>query len=110
MRRSVGNAVVAFRHATLKGDRAFDRIDYTAELGQEPVPHQLEDAPLVFFDLRLEQLFAMRPEPRECIRLILLHEPAVADHIGGKDGGKVALGAFFGHLARLLSENAGALL
>jgi len=29
---------------------------------------------------------------------VLLHEAAVADHIGGKDGGEAALGAFFGHV------------
>ena len=92
-----GDAVIALRHAALKDDRALDRVDDAAELGQQPVAHQLEDTPLVLFDLRLEQLLAMRPEPRERIRLVLLHEPGVADHVGGEDGGKVTLGAFFGH-------------
>jgi len=30
--------------------------------------------------------------------VVALHEAAVADHIGGQDGGKAALGAFFGHV------------
>ena len=38
--------------------------------------------------------------------LIHLHEAAVADHIGGQNGGKTALGAFFGHPGRLLSKGA----
>jgi hypothetical protein len=33
-----------------------------------------------------------------------LHEAAVADDIRGKDGGEAALGAFFGHQGRRLSE------
>jgi hypothetical protein len=70
-----------------KGDRALDRIDDAAKLGQQPVAHELEDVSFVFFDLRLEELFAVPFETRECGRLILFHEPAVADHIGGKDGG-----------------------
>ena len=34
--------------------------------------------------------------------LVRLHEAAVADHIGGQNGGKTALGAFFGHLVPLV--------
>lgn len=34
-----------------------------------------------------------------------LHQPTVSAHIGGHDGGKSALDAFFGHGERLLSES-----
>ena len=37
---------------------------------------------------------------------IRLHEAAVADHIGGQNGGKAALGTFFGHRVQLPPENA----
>src|SRR5713101_7914491 len=49
------------------------------------------------------------PKPRRRQRhrsgLILLHEPAVADHVGGQNRGEAALVAVFGHTVR--SENAG---
>jgi len=37
---------------------------------------------------------------------VLLHEPAVADHVGCQNGGEAALGAFFGYVTPLPSENA----
>jgi hypothetical protein len=33
----------------------------------------------------------MRPQALECTRLVLLHEPAVANHIGSHNGCKLAL-------------------
>jgi hypothetical protein len=50
----VGHAVVAFGHAALEDNRAFDGIDYAGELGQDAVAHQLEDAAVVLLDFRLE--------------------------------------------------------
>src|ERR1044072_693287 len=41
-------------------------------------------------DLRLEQFLSMRPQAGKCIRLILGHHLAVADHVGSKDSGKLA--------------------
>ena len=49
---------------------------------------------------------APRLEGRQRARLIVLHETAVADHVGGEDGGEAALDAFFGHKMRLPFENA----
>jgi hypothetical protein len=94
----LGHLLVALGHAALNGNRAFHGIDHAAELGPEPVPCQLEDAPFVFFDLGLEQFRAVRPEPHERIRLILLHEARVADHIGSEDGREMTLGAFLDHV------------
>jgi hypothetical protein len=49
-------------------------------------------------DLRFEQLLAMRSQALEGVRFILLHETAVADHVGGEDSSKTAVqaGAPFG--------------
>src|SRR5262245_13652553 len=55
-----GQPDVALRHLALKDRRALDSIDDAAELGQEPVPHQLENPTAVFGDLRLEQLLLVR--------------------------------------------------
>ncbi len=42
-------------------------------------------------DLGLDQRFAVRPERIKCTHLVLAHEAAVADHIGGQNCGKSAL-------------------
>src|ERR1700694_1643455 len=67
--------------------------------------HQLEDAALMLGNLRLDQLFAIRAQAFESPRLILFHEPAIADQVSGQDGSKAALGAFLHHVV-LPSENA----
>src|SRR5262245_18917065 len=85
------------RHAALQHERAHDGIDHAPELRQQPVAHQLEDESAVVLGRRLEQLFAMRPQTLECVSLVPLHEPAIAGHVGGKDGGEMALSAFFNH-------------
>jgi hypothetical protein len=46
---------------------------------------------VVLFDLRLEELFAVRPEARERPRLIRLHEAAIADYVGRENRRKLAL-------------------
>ena len=53
----------------------------------------------MFGDHGLENVRAAGFKGSECTGLVQLHEAAVADHIGGQNGGKTALGAFFGHLA-----------
>ncbi len=81
-----GQARVAFRHAALQHDRALDGVDDAAELGQQPVAHQLEDPAAVPADFGFEEFFAMRPHALECVSLVPLHQPAIADHIGREDG------------------------
>ena len=46
---------------------------------------------------RFEDLRAPTFEPRQRAGLVSLHQAAVPDHIGGKDGGETPLGPFFGH-------------
>ena len=76
---------VTLRHAFLEDDSTLNRIDDAAELGQKAVAHQLEDAAIVLFDLRLEQFLAVRAQAREGACLILLHKAAVPDHVRGED-------------------------
>ena len=45
----------------------------------------------MLLDLRFEQLLAMCPQALERADLVLLHEPAVPDHVGSHDGGELAL-------------------
>jgi hypothetical protein len=42
----------------------------------------------MLFYIWLEQFFTVSPQALERIRLILLHEPAVTDYIGGQYGSK----------------------
>ena len=55
---------------------------------------------------RLKNLGAPRFECGQGACLVALHEAAVADRISGQNGGKPALGAFFGHSRPLLSKGA----
>jgi len=45
----------------------------------------------VFDDARIDQFAAMASKPGESPSLVLAHQPAVADDIGGKNGRKPAL-------------------
>ena len=105
MRWLFGDAGVALGQAALEDDGAFDRIDDAAELRQQAVAHQLEDAAVMLVDLRLEQLLAVRAQPLERPGLILLHEPAVADHVGGEDRGEPAFHAIAPPHRRLAHRN-----
>jgi len=52
-------------------------------------------------DQRLQHLLASGLQGGQGACLVLLHEAAVADHIGRENGGKPALDAFFGHVLPL---------
>src|SRR5262249_6943369 len=85
-----GHRGVALRHVPLEHDSTFNGVDYAAELGEQPVAHELEDAPVMLLDLGLEEVLAMRAHPLEGVRLVLLHEAAIADHVGREDRRKLA--------------------
>ncbi len=84
-------------HALLQFDRALHGVDGAGELHQHAIAHHLDDAALVLCYQRLEDALAPLPQRRQRAGLVLLHEPAVTDHIGGKDGGEAALSTFSGH-------------
>jgi len=58
-------------------------------------------------DHRLEQLLVVRPHTLEGFRVILLHETAVADHVGGEDSGETALQPRSPSGGRLANRHAG---
>jgi hypothetical protein len=69
---------------------ALDRLDDARELGQEPVAHELHDAPAAPADLGLHQLLAQRHEALQRARLVGAHEARVANHVGGEYGSQPA--------------------
>jgi hypothetical protein len=60
------------------------------EFHQHAVARGLDDAPAVFRDFRIHHLAAMRLEAFERRFLGRSHQPRVARHIGGEDGGETA--------------------
>jgi hypothetical protein len=71
-----------------------------------PQVHQLDDPAPMSGNRGLENFPSTGLDGGERTGLVQMHEAAVANRIGGKNGGKPALGAFFGHLARLFLRNA----
>ena len=78
--------------------KRFDGIDDAGELDQQAVAHQLHNAAVMLFDLRIDQLGAMRLLPRDRTTLISLHEPGIPDHVSGKDCCKSTLLALLYHV------------
>ena len=85
-------------HGLLQNDRALDRVDGAGELDQHAIAHHLDDAATMPGNRGLEHFPSPALESGERAGLVQLHEAAVADHIGGQNGGKTALGALFGHV------------
>ena len=82
-----------FRSATafLYRDRAFDGVDHAWKFHQGAVAGELDDPAAMGADGRLDQLFPQRPETLVRTFLVGLHQPAVADHVGGQDRGQAPL-------------------
>ena len=93
-------------HRFLQVDGTLHGVDDAGELDQDAVAHDLEDPSALPCDQWHQDILATRPQQRHRSGLILLHEPAVADHVGGKNGGETALDAFFSHVVRISSEDA----
>lgn len=68
-----------------------NRVDRTRELDQRAIAHELENAPLVRGDKRLELILAASLQCRERASLILFDEATEPDDVGGQDGGKSAI-------------------
>ena len=88
---------VASRHPALDLDGATQRVDHARELSQQTIASGLDDPSAVFLDLRIQQVAPKNLQPGERALFIRAHKPAVAGDVGSKNGGKAALGAFFGH-------------
>jgi len=94
------NARIALRHFLLHRNRAFDCIEDACELRQQAVTHELEDAPVVLFDLRLEQFLAEYAQAVERSCLVALHQCRVTDHVGSHNSSKVTLDARSTHFVQ----------
>ena len=83
----LGDVPLPLGHALLDRDRASDGIDDGGKLAQRAVAHELDDAPAVLGDERVDELAAVDLQALERAGLVAPHEPAVADHVGRQDGG-----------------------
>ena len=89
---------VASRHPALDLGSAQDRIDNALEFDQHAVAGGLDNAAVVLCDGRIDELDPMGLETGERPRLVDLHQPAKADHVGGKDRRKPALWSRHAHV------------
>ena len=78
-------------HAALNASGAFDCIDSARELTEHPVPGQLDEPAVVFGEQRLDQLLAMRIEPRKRAGFITLHQARVARNVRNENSGEATL-------------------
>ena len=78
-------------HLPLDVDCTTDRLLRRGELDEHAVACGLDDAPAPLVDLGIDQLTAMKLLAAEHTFLVLLHEPAVACHVGGYDGSELTL-------------------
>ena len=106
----LGDVRLPLGHAALDRDRAGDRVDDAGELAEDAVAHQLDDAPAVLGDERLDELLAVGLEAVEGALLVALHQARVADHVRRQDGGEPAVDAGSGHGAALRGASDGPML
>ena len=86
--RHIGGSI---GHVPLDLDGAMDRLDGAGKFGKRAVAHRLDDTLFVFSDPGLDHLFKVALEGNERACLVLAHETAVADHVGGKNRRKPAM-------------------
>ena len=94
MRRSSGRPALRSTMPFCTSISAAHGVDDAAELDERAVAGALDDAAVMHGDGRVDEVAAQRPKPRERALLVRAREPAVADHVGGEDGGELA---GFGH-------------
>ena len=83
----VGQVGLPVGHRSLDDNSAFDRLDDAGKLGQQTVAHQLHGTAAMLRNRRLDELGAEGLQAFERPRLILSHEPRIADHIGSQNRG-----------------------
>ena len=89
-RRHIG---IAPRHPALDFGCACHRVYDAMEFHQHAVAGRLDDTAPVLGNGGINELKAMGLEARKRPRLVDLHQPAIADHVGGKDCGEPSLGS-----------------
>ena len=85
------HAGIALDHAVLHLDGAAHGVHHAAELDQRSIPCALDHAPVVHGDGRIDQVAAQCPQPCQGTIFVRAGEPAVPDHVGGQDGGQLAI-------------------
>ena len=85
-----GLGLVRLRHPALKLQSRSDGIGGAAELDQYAVAHDFHDAPAMGAHRRAENGRPPLLQRGERAGFILLHEAAVADHVGHEHGGQAA--------------------
>jgi len=68
--------------------RAAQRVDHAGELDEQPVADGFNDAAPVLGDLGVDQLTAMRLQPREGAFLVRADQPAIGPDVCGENGGQ----------------------
>jgi len=67
------------------------RLDRACELGEHPVAHDLDQAPLMLGDFGLDQLAPVGGEPRDRSLLVGADEPRVTRDVRCENGGEPTL-------------------
>jgi hypothetical protein len=81
----------------LQIDGTLNGIDGTRELYEDAIASNLKDAAVVFRNERLQYFVTAGLQYFQCACLVLLHETAVSNDIGGQYGGETAMSGFFPH-------------
>ncbi len=87
---SLGQRLVRLRHLALKLERAGHCVHRTAELDQDTVADDFDDAPAVRPDGRLKNGRASLLQGRERAGFVRLHEAAVSHDVSHHHGGQAA--------------------
>ena len=90
IRRSLGNPGISLGHQLLERNRTLHGAHHRGELDQHAVAGRLDDPPAMFGNERIGS-GAMFAQQTRRTRLVGLHQPAVADHVGREDGGEAAV-------------------
>jgi hypothetical protein len=85
---------IALDHAILGFDGASHGVDHATELDHAPIAGALDHTTVVHGNGRGGQIAPERPQPCQRTFLVAAREAAEADHVSGKDSGKLSL---FGH-------------
>jgi hypothetical protein len=79
----LGRSRLAIDHRPLQFGGTAYRVDDAREFRQHAVAGRFDDAARMLFDLRFDELAAMRLKPRMRVFLVRTHEARVPRHIGG---------------------------
>ena len=83
----LGRRSVALGHSTLHSDRADHRLNDAGELDQDAIAGQFDDPAMLCCDLGLDQFRLVLLKALQGADIISPHQAAVADDVGGEDGG-----------------------